>query len=499
MVAYRFTLPDEIRDSTYQSVSLTDLRVPVQTARYLRSGLRVVVAVSGSDNGGEDPPDSWDFLRGDAASTSGHQRVAVSASTVTPAAEGVTSWGLAGQKEASYLTLSRPQEAALTAQPGTDVNGKKFIWVIVSLEDYTDYWALYDAKTPRYYSIEGSGTVVASEVRFTFDQTVTESVPQRGVYMTTGVKIGTYPICPFEYPISANVATGYGSIVRAALVSRMVAYTTSMPVLHQAWMNAPTKFMEQEVSNDTTDTYVGDVVTPSEMGCIASMRLAVDRNGGLFWRAVCDTTLTKVGVNESDGQLSLRNIPHISRVTVGYGATVVPAAMGYTGAKSIRLVPDTDDTAAPFVMSRGDISILAWRTRSPAALNFLARGAIAALAAKRAFFTGETGEISATLELDGSLTQQLSLEVAADLVGIGAFEADQFVGQNIPTWGDGLEALTIPLDKPVAPGDVIVLVPRLDKVIYADNQSIGMLPVASDGTLDVKRLDGWRPKVSFCF
>lgn len=32
----------------------------------------------------------------------------------------------------------------------------------VSIEDYTDYWLYYDDTTPRFYSIEGSATLVAS-------------------------------------------------------------------------------------------------------------------------------------------------------------------------------------------------------------------------------------------------------------------------------------------------------------------------------------------------
>lgn len=37
-----------------------------------------------------------------------------------------------------------------------------YLWVYVSIEDYTDYWLYYDDNTPRFYSIEGSATLVAS-------------------------------------------------------------------------------------------------------------------------------------------------------------------------------------------------------------------------------------------------------------------------------------------------------------------------------------------------
>jgi hypothetical protein len=393
---------------------------------------------------------------------------------------------------------SRPQEATFDATPGVDVNGRSYLWVFVSLEDYTDYWTLYDTKTQRYYSIEGSAAVVAADVTFTFDKTVSDYTPTSSQVSKSAGKLGVYPLWPFAQPLTEVVRAAYGSMVFARGVSRMTARTTNLGALHKAFENAPTKFMFATESNDTTDTYVGDEALPSEMGHIASMRLSAARAGGLFWQAAVGTPFPDVTATDTAGTVTLHSIYQNSRVTVGYGAVVVPASQFITRfAGGILLDADLDDESSPSVYAAGgDFSVLAWRTRSPAALNYLAHVAMAALASKRAFFTGEASQISAGFTGDTPCTASMEISAEADLVGVGRLLRDNYVGV-VPPSPTAAGPLQINLDKPVFPGEVVILVPRCDAVRTIDTDTyFGLLPLSDHLYSDIP-LNGWRPLVTF--
>lgn len=154
MVAYRFTLP------TNYSSNIQEIKLKFSSARYLRSGLKVVAVLNNST----EPSNDWTIIRGTAA-TSASNVIAASTSTES-VADGVKSWGFLSQ-DVPTLMDSRAAEGTLTfdsehySQIGTSTR-YAYLWVYVSIEDYTDYWLYYDDTTPRYYSIEGSATLVAS-------------------------------------------------------------------------------------------------------------------------------------------------------------------------------------------------------------------------------------------------------------------------------------------------------------------------------------------------
>ncbi len=180
MVAYRFELP------TGYNSNITEVKVPLQSSRYLRSGLRVCVVLSNSST----PSTNWTEIRGDGSNA------IVSAHSSTDCPEGVSSWGVLNQT-VPILLDTRPQEQTITFKSsdfpalGTFIR-YSYLWVYVSIEDYCDYWTWYSLSEPRYYSIEGSATVIGSACTVSFAGDVSlpttlwrhtlEAVP-RGFYM----------------------------------------------------------------------------------------------------------------------------------------------------------------------------------------------------------------------------------------------------------------------------------------------------------------------------
>lgn len=167
MVAYRFNLP------TNQTSNISEIALKFQAARYLRSGLKVVVVL----NNIATPSNEWDVIRGEASSTSGQKIVA--SPSVESQADGVKSWGFLSQNVPT-LVDSRASEGTFTFDATTypDIGTSTrftYMWVYVSIEDYTDHWTYYDASTPRYYSIEGSATLVASKCSVKFAGTETST------------------------------------------------------------------------------------------------------------------------------------------------------------------------------------------------------------------------------------------------------------------------------------------------------------------------------------
>lgn len=163
MVAYRFTLPSN------QSSNISEIVLKFQAARYLRSGLKIAVVLNDS----AEPSNDWSVIRGEAASTSSEKIVCTPSTTSTT--EGVKSWGFLSQ-DVPTLIDSRASEGTFVfdAEHYADIGTSTrftYMWVYVSIEDYTDYWTYYDSTTPRYYSIEGSATLVASKCSVKFDGT----------------------------------------------------------------------------------------------------------------------------------------------------------------------------------------------------------------------------------------------------------------------------------------------------------------------------------------
>ena len=206
-VAYRFKMPDSASSVPLESVSLL-----ISRDRYCRAGVRVAVALSDSAT----PSDDWAVVRGEGSGA------IVSPSTASDVA-GVASWGFLAQDGIGNLISSRAAESALvftaSSFPALAVTGKAYLWVYLTLEDYTSYWTMYNATDPRYYSIEGSARLVAAASSFTFASTVTGDAESwtQAYHMTSDLR-GMHMVATEQKITPAQLAR-YGSILRTRMTS----------------------------------------------------------------------------------------------------------------------------------------------------------------------------------------------------------------------------------------------------------------------------------------
>ena len=179
IVAYRFTLP------TVNPGALDELSLRIQRDRYLRSGVRVVVALSNS----EKPSDDWGVIRGTA-----------NGSIVSPSQQGeeeggVSSYGFLGQADVAYLLAGRAMEGTISFKaedfpPLEDAANYTYLYVYMSPEDLCGSWQWYSEKDPRAYYIEGSAMLVPSDSAFTFATAAEPPAPTRTYEL---VKNGVVP------------------------------------------------------------------------------------------------------------------------------------------------------------------------------------------------------------------------------------------------------------------------------------------------------------------
>lgn len=158
MVAYRFTLP------TVNPGAIDEMKLLIQRDRYLRSGVRVAVEI----NGDAEPSADWATIRGE------REDSVATPSSPSGGALGSASWGFLNQSEVPWLLASRPGEDTLVFSRTEFASLERaadsaYLWVYLSLEDYADYWELYDSKEQRYYSIEGSAALLATCCTFSFE------------------------------------------------------------------------------------------------------------------------------------------------------------------------------------------------------------------------------------------------------------------------------------------------------------------------------------------
>ena len=157
MVAYRFTLPME------NPGAVDEIKLLIQRDRYLRSGVRIAVEI----NSEPEPSSDWATIRGELDGS------IATPSTPTSGVLGVSQWGFLNQSEVLWLLASRPGEETLVISREEfsaleRAASEMYLWVYLSIEDYADYWELYDAKAQRYYSIEGSAALVTACCSFAF-------------------------------------------------------------------------------------------------------------------------------------------------------------------------------------------------------------------------------------------------------------------------------------------------------------------------------------------
>lgn len=188
LVAYRFKLPAN------QTSNILNVKLGFQISRYLRSGLRVAVQLSDSDT----PSQIWKTIRGEDTGAIVSQHEAAGE-------EGVKTWGAFSQRFGTLIE-SRASDGTLefksTDFPALATTTRyKYMYVYVSVEDYEDWWPLYDATTPRYYSIEGSAQLVGAvcEVTFAGEETVEDDFYPALTYQRYIMPTGTNPLSAADF------------------------------------------------------------------------------------------------------------------------------------------------------------------------------------------------------------------------------------------------------------------------------------------------------------
>lgn len=171
MVAYRFKLPDDYYTG---NANITSISVPVYRDRFCRGGVRVAVLFDG-----QTPPSAWtwDYVRGDSGAMSSKTKRALMAQNTVP-----------------YLTASSASDvvAEFTEIPPFQTKSR-YLWIMLSIEDYEDGWEMYSAKEKRFYAIEGSARLGGDILSVEFDSDVT---PDRAEHEYAIIRGGVVPKLP---------------------------------------------------------------------------------------------------------------------------------------------------------------------------------------------------------------------------------------------------------------------------------------------------------------
>ena len=175
MAAYRFKIPDSALVSGSE-VALSSISLPVSRDRYLKSGVRVAAVLSDSAA----PSADWDVVRGSGG---------ILLSAQLP-------------QTAAYLLAGAPgkdtPELAASSFTGLAETGHAYLWIYLTLEDYTEHWDMYSANEQRLYAVEGSAMLVGGSAEFTFAGEVAPDTPSAAAQ--TRLITTSYP--------SANVYKG---------------------------------------------------------------------------------------------------------------------------------------------------------------------------------------------------------------------------------------------------------------------------------------------------
>lgn len=160
MAAYRFTIPASARNN---SVPISSITIPVSRDRFEKSGMRVAVVFSASSS----PSVTWAVVRN--GNNGARKEAALAPSEVT------------------YLTKSSPASGNVTINTSAiQTTYPNYIFVYLTLEDYTDTWEWYNSKEQRLYAIEGSAMLVGDSVDVTFDGEVTADPSDDEAFVVCG-------------------------------------------------------------------------------------------------------------------------------------------------------------------------------------------------------------------------------------------------------------------------------------------------------------------------
>jgi hypothetical protein len=159
MAAYRFKIP-----ASAASVAISSVALPVSRDRFLKGGVRVAAVLSNSSS----PSMDWNVVRG-ADGAHADAQLAQDAAYL-----------LAGSAGSDTVSLDAATHATLAE------TGYAYLWVYLTLEDYTDAWEMYSAKEKRLYAIEGSAMLVGGSAEVTFAGDVSADAEPDAAYAVYG-------------------------------------------------------------------------------------------------------------------------------------------------------------------------------------------------------------------------------------------------------------------------------------------------------------------------
>lgn len=434
-VAYRFKIP-----ASASSVALSKVSLLISRDRYCRSGVRVAVVLSNDAQ----PSDDWAVVRGTGTGA------IVSASEASDI-DGVASWGFLGQPDIGNLISSRAADATIefkaSSFPALATTGKAYLWIYLTLEDYTSYWTMYNATDPRYYSIEGSARLVASACAFVFASSVSEDAESWTEAQAMTHDLAMEHMYTKMLGITEAQLARYGSILRTRLSSAALFADSNVSVplaLAVERLQAKSIFDGDQYPFGKT---VPISVKNTEIGVIAGTRQPIQLYNDEY--IVSDNTPFKIyaevahyGAQEHDGGFDGADGNGYATAWIAwrYRPYCVPSGkQSYTRMKIV--------IGSCTVSSGMYCDLLVWKTTSKDCYGPFYGAAFAALAANPAFFTGSASAISGTFTGDG--TDAVNVTANASLL------------QRLDFSGAAAGTYTFDLDSAVKPGDVLIFVPAL--------------------------------------
>lgn len=197
MAAYRFTLPAAYISGSQTLVSMS---LPIVRDRFLLPGVRVVAVLSDSAT----PSSSWSVVHGDSSPA------AVETEYLKNSAENIrASFDASGALE---LDLA-----------GADSTKKPYLWIYLTVEDYTATWTMYSEKEARLYAIEGSVMIVGEDAAVTFSASVTPDETE-GCVLLAGNESPTW----LQPPVWLNSGTSAPAVPNSSVPTQLFVTESSM-------------------------------------------------------------------------------------------------------------------------------------------------------------------------------------------------------------------------------------------------------------------------------
>lgn len=450
LVAYRFKLPSS------QASDITKVKLGFQMSRYLRSGLRVAVQLSDSDT----PSQLWETIRGDGtgAIVSPHEAAAE---------EGVKSWGVFSQHYGTLIE-SRASDGTLEFKSAdfpalATTTRYKYMYVYVSVEDYEDWWPLYDATTPRYYSIEGSAQLVGAvcEVTFEGDEVVDEDLTQCIVLDQGAVPDGKSP------DLGQNWATMYDGLINGTL--NTVIYGEQRNGSRAAalgYIANPEKFPRRSFTS-----FSGTIDTTS-----ASKKVPLDDmyrfeafKSSFTWDASLSSLVPSNSFSNDIG-IILNAAPRGDRSRIWSPDGVTYAASGTWRSMAFvipagKSVYQTAKVSAAAIISMSSkrgllkIGLNVWKSSSPDVLGQFGNAVVTEMLTYSQMYM--VSEKSIQVSIKGTGTKSKDMTLTGEARYVGYMTLPLIASDDVSTSVTSVAQLT----ESVFPGDVVVLVPRIEQII----------------------------------